>query len=279
MRKNRDPEGPTGIGSKGQGPVVQVQGRREQVVSQRQAEQRPDHRGGLGAGGEGVTGRTATACSSSGACAKQEMAEFERRWLPAREAMAMLRHESQRWAVAEACRMTPVASDVVRRRCFPGIIETCPDDRARWAGCQTAGVDPMGHRTLILRRPVRAAATVGGVVALVGCGAALVPGVTSPLVFAPFALGYGAILGWFVVGLVLASRLPATRRWWIGSRCLSHPWRLSPSGRLWPASLLRWWWVIGGVSLVIIASWLSAGCLLALLGWWLYARHGRSDAA
>jgi hypothetical protein len=33
-------------------------------------------------------------------------ADHELRWLPPAAAVASLRHESQRWAVAEACRLT-----------------------------------------------------------------------------------------------------------------------------------------------------------------------------
>jgi hypothetical protein len=125
----------------------------------------------------------------------------------------------------------------------------------------------------MLRRPVRAAAISAGVVALVGSGAALIPGVTAPTVLA-FAPLYGVFLGWYVVGVILASAFPATRWWWVGSAlpftCMAV---VAISLARWPEAVLRWWPVIGGVSLSIIVFWLMAGFLLAILGWWSYARR------
>jgi len=137
----------------------------------------------------------------------------------------------------------------------------------------------MGQRVLMIQRPFRAATIGSGALALVGSGAAFVPGV-DPMLALAFALGYGAILGCSVVGLVLASGFAATR-WWLTSSALplaSLAVVAIGLGR-WPEAVLRDWWVIVGASLFLIVSWLSVGCLLAVLGWWSYARHCRADTA
>jgi hypothetical protein len=130
----------------------------------------------------------------------------------------------------------------------------------------------------MLLHPVRAAAIVAGVLTLVGSGAAFVPGTgIAPPIALAFALGYGVLLGWYVIGLVLASEFPATRWWWFGAAAPITGIAVVAIGvARWPEALLRWWRVIGGVSLSIIASWLLAGLLLAILGWWSYARHRRA---
>ena len=137
----------------------------------------------------------------------------------------------------------------------------------------------MGDRTPMLRRPIRAAAIVAAVVALVGSGAALIPGIVAANAVA-FALVYGAILGWYVVGLVLAARFRVTRWWWVGSAlpftCMAS---LALGVAWWPEAVMSRWRVIGGASLSVIVSWLFSGCPLAVCGWWSYARHRRAVAA
>ncbi len=143
-------------------------------------------------------------------------------------------------------------------------------------GREAAEGEPMSHQTPMLRRPVRTTAIVAGVVAFVGSGAALIPGIAPPTALA-FALVYGIILGLYVVGVLLASEIPATRWWWVGSAlpftCMAV---VAIGVARWPEAVMRWWRVIGGVYLSILVSWLLAGCLLAVLGWWSYARHRRA---
>ncbi|MBI4219738.1 MAG: hypothetical protein HY682_06300 [Chloroflexi bacterium] len=134
----------------------------------------------------------------------------------------------------------------------------------------------MDHRTPMVRRPVRAAAIVASGVALVGSGAAFIPGIAAPAALC-FALVYGPILGWYVVGVVLAFRFRVTRWWWVGSvfpfMCMAF---LALGFERWPEAVVSRWPVVGGVSLLVIVSWLSVGCLLAFRGWWSYARRHRA---
>jgi hypothetical protein len=135
----------------------------------------------------------------------------------------------------------------------------------------------MGHRAGMLRRPVRAAAIVAAVVALIGSGAAFIPGVAVPHVLA-LALGYGIFSGAYGVGLALASESSAVRWWRISSALpLASTAIIAIGLRCWPESLLRWWAPITGVALIFVVAWLSAGSLLAILGWW-YARDRRRVA-
>lgn len=136
----------------------------------------------------------------------------------------------------------------------------------------------MSPRTPLLRRPVRVAAIFASVVALVGSGAGLIPGIAVPtaLAFAPI---YGAFLGFYVIGLVLACQFRLFR-WWLGSMVLPLMCAavIAVGVERWPEAFMDWWPVVGGVSLAIIVSWLLAGCLLAVLGWRSYAQQYRSVA-
>ena len=44
----------------------------------------------------------------------------------------------------------------------------------------------------------------------------------------------------------------------------------------WPEAVLRWFLALCGISLTVIVTWLVCGGVLATLGWWSYARHGRN---
>ncbi|MDR3633547.1 MAG: hypothetical protein P4L84_06905 [Isosphaeraceae bacterium] len=129
-----------------------------------------------------------------------------------------------------------------------------------------------------VRHPVRTAAMIAGVVALVGSGAAFVPGAAPRLTIA-LALGYGATFGWYIVGLVLAPGLPAARWWWISSALpLASMVLIAIGAACCPAAVLRGWRVIGGASVSIIVVWLSAGFFLSALGWLSHVRHRRPVA-
>ena len=125
----------------------------------------------------------------------------------------------------------------------------------------------------VTRRPLLAAAIIGGVVTLAGFGAAFIPdfGLSLPLALA-LALGYGVFLGGLVTGLVLAdSRL--TRWLWAGAILLAGCFLgLGVGISLWPAAVVRQWWFIN-LTFWLIVAWLLAGCLLAVSGWWSYARR------
>lgn len=131
----------------------------------------------------------------------------------------------------------------------------------------------------IFRRPVRAAAIVAVVVALLGSGAALIPGVNAPAALA-FAFVCGPIMGWFSVGLVLASNLSAARWWWLGSAVPLTVMAVVAIGfARWPQAMMSHWRVVGGASIVVLVMWLLAGCLLAVRGWTSYAPQRRTFAA
>ena len=133
--------------------------------------------------------------------------------------------------------------------------------------------EPIAHRAPIPRRPIRAAAMVAGVVTLVGSWVAFAPDIRgAPPIVLAFALGYGVFLGGYVVGLLLARDFPATR-WWCFSAALPMA-SMGMIGYLIASRrerLLGWYPIIGRVSLSIVATWLLAGLLLAILGWWSYA--------
>lgn len=130
----------------------------------------------------------------------------------------------------------------------------------------------MVSRTPLLRRPVR-------VVAIIVGGAALLVGATALLAGRPvwpvlaFGVGYGGLLGAYVVGVILAAESPATRWWW----CAALPVLLGKSVVLavlvsWPG-VFGWWRVLLGGALAVLGAWLAAGGLLSALGWWSYARR------
>ena len=138
----------------------------------------------------------------------------------------------------------------------------------------------MNYRSPITKHPVRAVAVVGCLVLLLGYGGLLLGGDASP-----FALGffvfYGAILGWYSVGLALASGF-VSFRWWLatavlplGSMAILAVWMASRS-----ETVLGWWFgLISRVAVLVMVSWLSAGCLIAMTGWWSHVLHRRSSGA
>lgn len=150
--------------------------------------------------------------------------------------------------------------------------------RVERAGKLSSGTiegEPMAHCAQIPRHPVRAAVMVAGVVTLVGSLAVFAPNVrVAPPIVLAFALGYGVFLGVYVVGLLLARDFPATR-WW----CFSAALPMASMGMIGhliarrPERLLGWYPIIGRVSISIVAAWLLAGLLLAILGWWSYSCH------
>lgn len=135
---------------------------------------------------------------------------------------------------------------------------------------------PISLRALVARRPVRFVVYTTLAVTLLIFGSSLIDpiGPFPPTYALIFGLCYGALLGSYVMGVFLAFDYRVTR-WWMGCitlvlavmgvvafvTALSPEWLLSSP-----------WWFLR-VPLFIIESWLAAGGLLAVLGWWSYARE------
>ena len=124
----------------------------------------------------------------------------------------------------------------------------------------------------IIRRPVRLAAVLAlATAALISTGTIFI-GETRPQALV-FAVGYGAFVGWYAVGLALAARFRVAS-WFLLSGLLPVA-LLATAAFGWclaPRVIMRWWPLLGRIMLVVLWSWGLTGALLATLGWWFHAR-------
>jgi hypothetical protein len=134
-------------------------------------------------------------------------------------------------------------------------------------------------RAQVARRPVRYVVNTTLTVTLLIFGSALIDpiGPLPPEHALVWGFCYGALLGSYVVGVHLAVDFRVTC-WWMACIALV----LAATGglafvlALSPEWILKspWWFL--KVPLYILESWLAAGGLLAILGWWSYARDRKA---
>jgi hypothetical protein len=120
---------------------------------------------------------------------------------------------------------------------------------------------------------------VATVVTFIGSLAVFAPINPSPLVIVAVAVGYGAFLGWLVIGLWLASNYRAQRWLWASTAAPGTVFLVIYIGlTCWPGAVLRWLPLIAGVGVGVglSISCLGCACILAALGWWSYSRRGQA---